>query len=129
MQKPWRSAAYWLAPHDLLSLLSYRTPCHQPRDGSTLPPPPTPTPREMSFLTSITNQNIILWTCLHANLMRAFLKCSSISSGSSKLNQVDVKLASIQSLGHTWWKEKSNSNKLTFLYACTCMCFHAHIHI
>ena len=25
MQKPWRAAAYWLAPHGLLSLLSYRT--------------------------------------------------------------------------------------------------------
>ncbi|EGW08526.1 hypothetical protein I79_016318 [Cricetulus griseus] len=29
------SAAYWLAPHDLLSLLSYRTQDHLPRDGST----------------------------------------------------------------------------------------------
>ena len=25
MQKPWRGAAYWLAPHGLFSLLSYRT--------------------------------------------------------------------------------------------------------
>ena len=30
-----RSAAYWLALHGLLSLLSYRTPDHQPRDGPT----------------------------------------------------------------------------------------------
>ena len=28
-------AAYWLAPHGLLSLLSYRTQVNQPRDGST----------------------------------------------------------------------------------------------
>ena len=35
MQRPWRSAAYCLAPHGLLSLLSYRTQDHQPRDGTT----------------------------------------------------------------------------------------------
>ena len=35
IQKPWRGAAYWLAPHGLLSLLSYRTQDHQPRDGPT----------------------------------------------------------------------------------------------
>jgi hypothetical protein len=36
MQRPWRRAAYyWLAPHGLLSLLSYRTQDHQPRDGPT----------------------------------------------------------------------------------------------
>ena len=34
MQKPWRDAAYWFAPHGLLSLLSYRTQDHQPRDGT-----------------------------------------------------------------------------------------------
>ena len=28
-------AAYWLAPHGLLSLLSYRTQDHQPKDGTT----------------------------------------------------------------------------------------------
>jgi hypothetical protein len=33
MQKPWRGAAFWLAPHALLSLLPYRTQDHQPRDG------------------------------------------------------------------------------------------------
>jgi hypothetical protein len=27
-------AAYWLTPHDLFSLLSYRTQDHQPRDGT-----------------------------------------------------------------------------------------------
>jgi hypothetical protein len=35
MQRPWRDAAHWLAPHGLLSLLSYRTQEHQPRDGPT----------------------------------------------------------------------------------------------
>jgi hypothetical protein len=42
----WRNAAYWLAPHLLLNLLSYnRTQCHhQLRNGSThnalrIPPP------------------------------------------------------------------------------------------
>ena len=37
-------AAYWLAPHGLLSLLFYRTQDHQPRDGPThngLGPPPS----------------------------------------------------------------------------------------
>ena len=43
MQRPWTGAAYLLAPHGLLSLLSYRTQDHQPRDGPThngLGPPP-----------------------------------------------------------------------------------------
>jgi len=43
MQRPCRDAAYWLAPHGLLSLLSCRTQDHQPRDGCThsgLGPPP-----------------------------------------------------------------------------------------
>ena len=35
MQSPWMGAVYWLAPHGLLSLLSYRTQDHQPRDGYT----------------------------------------------------------------------------------------------
>ena len=29
-QRPWRGATYWLAPHGLLSLLSYRTQDHLP---------------------------------------------------------------------------------------------------
>ena len=33
MQRPWRSAAYRLAPYGFLSLLSYRTQDYQPRDG------------------------------------------------------------------------------------------------
>jgi hypothetical protein len=35
MQRPWRSAAYWLTPHGLLSLLSYRIQNLQPRNGPT----------------------------------------------------------------------------------------------
>jgi hypothetical protein len=35
MQKPWKDVTYWLAFPDLLSLLSYRTRDHQPRDGIT----------------------------------------------------------------------------------------------
>jgi hypothetical protein len=35
MQKPQRSAVYWLAPQGLLSLLSYRTEEHQPRGDIT----------------------------------------------------------------------------------------------
>ena len=33
MQRPWRDAAYWLAPHDLLSLFVYRTQDHLPTGG------------------------------------------------------------------------------------------------
>ena len=60
MQRPWRDAAYWLAPHGLLSLLSYRNLDHQPRDGIThnsLGPPPS--------VTSVEN-------ALHLDLMEAF---------------------------------------------------------
>jgi hypothetical protein len=35
MQRPWRDVHYWLASPGLLSLLSYRTQDHQPRDGPT----------------------------------------------------------------------------------------------
>jgi fatty acid desaturase len=35
IQRPWRSAAYWLALYGLLNLLSYRTEDHQSRDGTT----------------------------------------------------------------------------------------------
>jgi hypothetical protein len=33
MQRPWRGAAYWLAPHGLLGLLSYRTQNHHTQNG------------------------------------------------------------------------------------------------
>ena len=35
IKAPWRGAAYWLAPHGLLNLLSSRTQNHQPREGTT----------------------------------------------------------------------------------------------
>jgi hypothetical protein len=35
VQRPWKDASYWLASPDLLSLLSYRTQGHQPRNGTT----------------------------------------------------------------------------------------------
>jgi len=35
MQRTWRGTAYWLASPGLLSLLSYGTQDHQPRDGTT----------------------------------------------------------------------------------------------
>jgi hypothetical protein len=34
-QKSWRDVPYWLAPHGLLSLLSYSTQDHQPRYSTT----------------------------------------------------------------------------------------------
>ena len=49
MQRPWRDVAYWIAPHGLLSLLSYRIQDHQPRNGTTyngLGPPLLITNRE-----------------------------------------------------------------------------------
>ena len=42
MQRLWRGAAYWLACHGLLSLLSYRTQEHQPRNGTTHNSGPSP---------------------------------------------------------------------------------------
>lgn len=44
MQRPRRGAAFWLGPHSLLSLLSYRTQDHQLRNGTShngLGPPPS----------------------------------------------------------------------------------------
>jgi hypothetical protein len=35
MQRPWRDVPYWLASPGLLSLLSYKTPNYQPKDGTT----------------------------------------------------------------------------------------------
>jgi hypothetical protein len=48
MQRPWRGAAYWLAPHGLPSLLSYRTQSHQPKDGTAH--------NELGCLPLVTNQ-------------------------------------------------------------------------
>ena len=66
MQRPWKGAAYWLALHGLLSLLSYRTQDHQPRDGtahSELGPP-----------LSITNERNAFPASLQPDLMEAFSK-------------------------------------------------------
>ena len=64
MQRPWRSIAYWLAHHNLGSLLSYRTQNYQPRHGTThngLDPPPP-----------ITNLKNALQACLQLDLMEAY---------------------------------------------------------
>lgn len=37
MLRPWRGDAYWFASHGLLSLLSYRSQIHQPKNGTTSP--------------------------------------------------------------------------------------------
>lgn len=47
VQESWRSIAYWLVSHGLLSLLSYRTQDHHPRD--------VPTHKGLVLPTSITN--------------------------------------------------------------------------
>ena len=41
VQRPWRGAADWLAPHGLLSLLSYKARAHQLRDGTVCRSPIT----------------------------------------------------------------------------------------
>ena len=49
MWRLWKEAAFWLVPHGLLSLLSYRTQDRQPRDGTThsgLGPSPSITKKE-----------------------------------------------------------------------------------
>jgi hypothetical protein len=64
MQRPGRDAAYWLAPHGLLSLLSYRTQVHQLRHDPThnrLGPPP-----------SITNLRKCLMACLQPDFIETF---------------------------------------------------------
>ena len=64
MQRPWRGAACWLAPHDLLSLLSYRTQDHLLRSGNTH--------GGLDPLTSIINWENVPHTCLKANMIEAF---------------------------------------------------------
>ena len=92
MQRPWRNAVYyWLAPHGLLSLLSYRTQVHQPRDG---------TPHQ-----SLIKKMPSSWI-----LQRQFLNRGSLLSDNSSLCQVDIKLARIV-VGSTrpQWKDFSVS--------------------
>jgi hypothetical protein len=53
MQRPRRATAYWLAPHGMLSLLSYRTRDYQLRDGTThngLGPSPIITIKKISYI-------------------------------------------------------------------------------
>jgi hypothetical protein len=87
MQRPWRGAASCLSPHVFLSLLSYRTQDHQPRDGTTynsLARPPSITKKILYKLSS----SQILWRHF---LSRGFLPFSPFASS---LCQVDTKLAS-----------------------------------
>ena len=64
MQKPWRDAAFWLAPHGLVSLLSYRTQAQGWHHPQWLQPFPF-----------IANQEHALHACLQPNLWReAFLQ-------------------------------------------------------
>ena len=67
--KPWRGAAYWLAPCGLLSLLSYRTQDHKPRDGTThneLGPPYQSLIKKMPYRLAY---NSILWRCFQLKLL------------------------------------------------------------
>ena len=77
MQRPWRRAAYWLAPYGLLGLHFYRTQNHQPRGGTThngrTPPPST------------TNYKSARQTC-HS------LNSDSLISDDSGLYQVNIQL-------------------------------------
>jgi hypothetical protein len=63
MQRPWRDAADWFAPHGLLSLLSYRTQDHQPRVACTH--------NELGSSTLITKKNAVQ-ACLQPDLKEAF---------------------------------------------------------
>jgi len=75
MQRPWRVAAYWLAPHGLPSLLSYRTQNYQHRDDSTH--------NRLGFFLLITKSySWILW--------RHFLIWSSLLSDDYSLCRVDI---------------------------------------
>ena len=78
MQRPWRCAAYWLAPHGLLSLLSFRCQDHQPRNGTTHNGPVPPT----SITKKIPYSQI---------LRRHFLNGGSLLSLNSSLCQVKAR--------------------------------------
>ena len=60
MHRPWRSAAYWCTPHDLLSRLSYGNWYYQLRDGITQSDMYTPT--------SIIKEENAPQSCTQANL-------------------------------------------------------------
>jgi hypothetical protein len=78
MRRPWRCAAYWLAPHGLLSLLSFRCQDHQPRNGTTHNGPVPPT----SITKKIPYSQI---------LRRHFLNGGSLLSLNSSLCQVKAR--------------------------------------
>ena len=61
MQRPWKGAAYWLAPRGLLNLLSYRTQDHQPRDRTTH--------NGLGSPTSVTDYENVLQACPQPNLI------------------------------------------------------------
>ena len=62
MQRLWRGAAYLLAPHGLLSLLSYRTQDHQASDTTHngLDPPPSSITNYENGLKAYLQPNIFL---------------------------------------------------------------------
>lgn len=60
MQRPWRTFAYWLAPHGLLSPLSYSTQDYQLRGD--------PTQSDLDSITSIINQENKPRACPQVNL-------------------------------------------------------------
>jgi hypothetical protein len=88
MQRPWRGAAFWLASHGLLNLLSYRTQDPQHRGGTTHSGlgPPTLITKKMLYIA----YGLMLW--------RHFLSWGSLLSDNSSLCQVDIKLASTPSI-------------------------------
>ena len=97
MQRPWRGASYWLAPHGLLSLLFYSTQDYQPMGGTT-----------QRGLGSAHQSLIKKMPYKHAYsqvLWRHFLNGGSLLSVNSSLCQVDRKLATtlvmIESLAMT----------------------------
>jgi hypothetical protein len=91
MQRPWRDVLYWLASPGLLSLLSYRTQDHQPRDGTTHNGPSHP-----RSLIEKMPYSWISW--------RHFLKGGSFLCDNSSLYQVDTEKQPVQlaCLGFPW---------------------------
>ena len=85
MQRPQKGAAYWLAPHGLFSLLSYRTKDHQTRLA-----PPT-----MGW--ALPYQSLIkkmFYRLAHSQILgKHFLNQSSLLSDDSRLCQVDINLS------------------------------------
>ena len=72
MQRPWKGAAYWLAPHGFLSLLSYRSQDHSPGMAPSSHQSPT---KKMPY-------NLILW--------RHLLNWVFLLSDNSSLCRVDI---------------------------------------